>query len=87
MQVSNIFQNPVLFTVIFYLQVYQNKVLSLPKSVTWFGDKIRCFLKLNLCFGRTKFIINFIIKPGTTIYITLANIDVKNGMKSFKGFL
>jgi len=23
----------------------------------------------------------------TTIYITLANIDVENGMKSFKGFL
>jgi len=23
----------------------------------------------------------------TTIYITLANIDVKNGMKSFKGFI
>ncbi|MCJ7509257.1 MAG: tyrosine-type recombinase/integrase [candidate division Zixibacteria bacterium] len=23
----------------------------------------------------------------TTIYITLANIDVENGMKSFKGFI
>jgi integrase/recombinase XerD len=23
----------------------------------------------------------------TTIYITLANIDVENGMKAFKGFL
>jgi len=27
------------------------------------------------------------LKPGTTtIYITLANIDVENGMKSFRGF-
>ena len=32
--------------------------------------------------------INFLIKPGTTtIYIILANIDVENGMKAFKGFL
>jgi len=32
-------------------------------------------------------VINFLIKLGTNkIYITLANIDVENGMKSFRGF-
>ena len=73
---------------IFYLQVYQNKVLSLPGSVTWFGDRIRyLFYSFTLALVGLNSIINFLIKPGTTtIYITLVNIDVENGMKAFKGF-
>jgi len=72
--------------VIFYLQVYQNKVLSLPGFVTWSGDRIRYFFySFTLALLGLNSIINFLIKPGTTIYITLANIDVENGMKSFKG--
>ena len=67
---------------------YESKEDELNFFYAYLYDKIRYFLIHNLCFSRTKFIINLLIKPGTTtIYITLANIDVENGMKSFKSFL